>query len=232
MGSIYKRGKTYWIGYLGVDGRRHLESSRSNVKDDAKRLLQLREGDIVKGIPVTPEHGRLLFETAVEDVINDYTANGRRSIDHVERRIQKHLLPYFGGRRLATITTADVRAYIAKRKADTETIRRARTIQTKAGPRDLAEVRRAVNGASNAEINRELAILKRTFTLAIQAGRIMHRPHIPMLDEDNVRKGFFELQQMHAVRDICRRRYAPWSPSPTSPAGEYPARCSPWSGAK
>ena len=50
-------------------------------------------------------------------------------------------------------------------------------------------------------INRELAILKRTFTLAIQAGRIMHRPHIPMLEEDNVRKGFFELAQMHAVRE-------------------------------
>ena len=201
MGSIYKRGKTYWIGYIGIDGRRHLESSHSRLKDDAKRLLQDREGDIVKGVPVTPAHARLLFETAVEDVINDYKANGRRSIRHVERRIQKHLLPHFAGRRIATITTADVRAYIARRKADSEAVRRAHTIQTKKGPRELPQVRRAIGGASNAEINRDLAIIKRTFTLAIQAGRIMHRPHIPMLDEDNVRKGFFELQQMHAVRE-------------------------------
>src|SRR5688572_5464681 len=141
MGSIYKRGKTYWIGYIGVDGRRHLESSHSRLKDDAKRLLQLREGDIAHGVPVTPAHARLTFEAAAEDVVNDYKANGRRSVEHVERRIQKHLLPYFGGRRLATITTSDVRAYVTKRQADTEVIRRGRTIQTKAGPRELPEVR-------------------------------------------------------------------------------------------
>jgi hypothetical protein len=29
------------------------------------------------------------------------------------------------------------------------------------------------------------------YTLAIQAAMLLQRPHIPMLDEDNVRKGFF-----------------------------------------
>jgi hypothetical protein len=47
-------------------------------------------------------------------------------------------------------------------------------------------------GYANATINRELAAFKRTFTLAIQAGKLVQRPFIPMLAEDNVRKGFFE----------------------------------------
>jgi integrase len=53
---------------------------------------------------------------------------------------------------------------------------------------------------SNAEINRELTVLKRMFTLEMQAGKILHRPHIPMRQEDNVRTGFFEREQFESVR--------------------------------
>ncbi len=61
-------------------------------------------------------------------------------------------------------------------------------------------------GAANASINLELANLKRMFTLAMQAGKVLQRPYIPMLKEDNVRKGFFERDQFEAVR---RRLKAP-----------------------
>jgi integrase len=54
---------------------------------------------------------------------------------------------------------------------------------------------------SNAEINRELTILKRMFSLAIQAGTLFHKPHIPSLQENNTRTGFFELEQFVSVRD-------------------------------
>lgn len=49
-----------------------------------------------------------------------YERKGRRSLDDFERRITKHLQPYFGAsRRLATITSADIDKYIVKRQADT-----------------------------------------------------------------------------------------------------------------
>src|SRR5262249_41204203 len=38
------------------------------------------------------------------------------------------------------------------------------------------------------------------FSLAMQAGKILHPPYVPMLREDNVRKGFFEADQLAAVR--------------------------------
>jgi len=54
-------------------------------------------------------------------------------------------------------------------------------------------------GASHAEINRELTILKRMFSLAFQAGKLLLKPHIPLLREDNVRTGFFEADQFASV---------------------------------
>jgi integrase len=47
------------------------------------------------------------------------------------------------------------------------------------------------SNASNAPINRELAALKRMFSLAIKDGKLHAKPYIPMLQEDNVRRGFF-----------------------------------------
>ena len=52
---------------------------------------------------------------------------------------------------------------------------------------------------SAGEINRELTVLKRMFSLAIEAGKLHHKPHFAMLREDNVRVGFFEHEQYEAV---------------------------------
>jgi integrase len=52
---------------------------------------------------------------------------------------------------------------------------------------------------SPGEINRELTVLKRMFSLAIEAGKLHHKPHFAMLREDNVRVGFFESEQYEAV---------------------------------
>jgi hypothetical protein len=76
------------------------------------------------------------------------------------------------------ITTEKVRAYVKKRQEA---------------------------GYSNAEINRELAALKRMFNLASQQTppKVNHRPYIPMLQEDNVRTGFFEAE---AFRTALKER--------------------------
>jgi integrase len=59
---------------------------------------------------------------------------------------------------------------------------------------------RTIAGVSNAEMNRELTLLKRIFNLAIQAGKILHKPYVPLLRENNVRTGFFEADQFKSVR--------------------------------
>lgn len=184
----------WWIKYVRA-GKAYAESSESELKGEAKALLQQREGDIVNGKPVTPKIGRLKYEEAATDLLNDYRTNKKRSLVVVERRITKHLTPFFEGRRMANITTSDVRTYILRRQTeDTVLVKKAHTVMLEDGTeQSIPEARRP---ASNAEINRELALLKRMFSLALQAGKLLHRPYIPMLKENNVRTGFFEPDQL------------------------------------
>ena len=126
----------------------------------AKRLLQSREGDAARGIPVSAKIGQVKIDELIADVVTDYRINRKRSLGHVERRIRKHILPFFSGRRAVTISTADIERFILARQEA---------------------------GAANAEVNRELAILKRAFSLGARAGKILNRPHIPALKENNVR---------------------------------------------
>jgi len=72
---------------------------------------------------------------------------------------------------MAGISTADVRAFIAAR------------LERRRLGRDQPE----------------LALLKRMYTLAIQAGKLLTRPHVPLLAENNVRTGFFEREQFDSV---------------------------------
>jgi integrase len=100
------------------NGRGTRESSRSTKERVAKRLLKVRKGDIERGLPVDPKLNRIRFEEAAEDLKTEYAVNGRRSADELERRIRLHLMPHFGGRRLATIRTPDINTFILKRQAD------------------------------------------------------------------------------------------------------------------
>ena len=139
--------------------------SETRLKQRSRRSA-LRSG-------VDPPLPRLTFRAAVRDVLDDYRINRKRSLVDVERHVRLHLTPFFGRRRMAAITTTNVRRYV---------------------------VRRQDEGAKNATINRELSVLKRAFALAVGAGTLPSRPHIALLRENNVRRGFFERDEFESVR--------------------------------
>jgi integrase len=168
-GEIYKRGKTYWIRYYAKGGRRIAESARSDKHADAVRQLNSRLTEKDSGGRV---NRRLTVDDAIATVEADYVLNGRKSLESMKRRWQLHLQKYFGGQRMADITSADVRRY-QKARMDA--------------------------GASAGEINREASILRRAFTLAMKDGALTHKPHIPALQEAAPRSGFFEHDQFESV---------------------------------
>lgn len=174
MGSLYRRGRIWWIKYYS-NGKAFRESSKSANLSNAKRLLHRREGEVSIGCHLGRNADRVRFEELAEDLINDYRANNRKSLAWAKRRVELHLAPFFERARAVDITTARIRSYT---------------------------MRRLDQGASNGSINRELAALKRMFNLAAKmtppkVGRV---PHIPMLRENNVRKGFFEHHEFLALR--------------------------------
>lgn len=182
MGQIRKRGKFYQIRYYR-NGLRIEESTGLTKYDEARNLLKDREGDIAKGKPITARSTRYTFDDATKAVVDDYTINRKRSQSDVERRIKLHLAPAFGGRTLNSITTSDLRSFAAAR--------------VKAG-------------ASHGEVNRELAVVKRAFNLAVQSERYHGRvPHIPMLAEAAPRQGFFDEAMIAAVEARLRPALRP-----------------------
>jgi integrase len=166
MGSLYRRGSIWWIKYYS-NGKAFRESSKSANLSNAKRLLHKREGEVSIGCHLGRNTDRVRFEELAHDFINDYRANDRKSLVWAKRRIELHLIPFFGKARAIDITTEQVRAYTIRRKG---------------------------RGASNGSINRELAALKRMFNLAAKMTppKVSRVPYIPMLRENNIRKGFFE----------------------------------------
>ena len=217
MGSIYKRGKVYWIKYYR-NGKPYRESSKGTKEADAKRLLKKREGEIAQGKLPGIYFDRITFDELVDDFLNDYKINNKKSLSAAENNI-RHLREFFGGMRATSITTSTLYEYIEYRSIDKE---RVRALEKEGRSRsEIAEIlnvspvniiriltveddhSRAKNGASKATINRELAALKRMFNLGAEQTppKIDRVPYIPSLKENNTRKGFFEHGEFMALRN-------------------------------
>lgn len=170
-GSLYLRGQIWWVSYY-VDSSRVRESADTTDKAVARQLLQKRLGQVAEGRFTGATADRVRIEELAELVLLDYRVNGKRSIGVTETRLRKHVLSFFVNRRAQSITATDIQAYI---------------------------VHRQERGASNGEINRELAALKRAFNLGIRQEKIHKKPYIPKLAERNVRAGFFESHQFETI---------------------------------
>ena len=165
MGSIYRRGKTLWVQYYR-NGKAYRESAKSAKETDARRLLKTREGEIAAGMIPGIYFDKVRFDELAEDYLTDYKVNGRKSLWRAEISVN-HLKANFEGMRATDITTARVKEYVAARLEE---------------------------GAENGTINRELAALKRMFSLGAKCTppKVGQVPYFGKLKESNVRKGFFE----------------------------------------
>lgn len=178
-GCIYQRpdSSVWWIKY-SLNGKSFRESTHSENRRKAVKLLERRLGEIGTGAFVGPEVEKVTVQELADDYLRDYRINGKKSVRHAEFRWTKHLRPFFGIYRAIQVTSEAVARYIESRQQEK---------------------------AANATINRELAALKRMFRLGLQATppRVLRLPKIPRLREDNVRTGFLEDGQYRKLVEYC-----------------------------
>ena len=175
-GRVFRRGGIFWIAYYcRLDGevREVRESAHTDDEEEAWKILGQRAGKARDSkTDFDPRAERVTFDDLAAAFVRDYKINGLRSVEQAERNVRR-LRRYFGGRRALDIDTDQVEAY---------------------------NDQRLEAGAKPATINRELAALKRMFSLAVQGRRGFHyRPYIALLDEQNTREGFFEPADFWAV---------------------------------
>jgi integrase len=175
MGRTYQRGNIWWIQYYG-QGQLFRESTRSSLKSAATSLLRLREGEIGQGRIPALRAERTTFEELAELFLQDYQINGRKTLQRA-RELAARLRKTFGQFRACRITSKHILDYIARRQSE---------------------------GLANGTINRELAALKRMFRLASQQTPplVVTTPHIPHLQENNVRQGFFTEDEFKVLRGV------------------------------
>jgi hypothetical protein len=153
-GSVYQRTgrKPWWIKYYDRNGKAHYESSGSNSRSDAERLLKKRLGEISSGrrlVGATVE--RTTFEELERMIVDDYQLRRRKSLDSVLQSFRA-LRRHFGGWRAIDIGYAELTHYASQR---------------------LSECKPAT-------VRRELVLLHRAFALGRGAEKVAQIPRFPL----------------------------------------------------
>ncbi len=161
------------MGRVLDEWRQFRESAKTTDQSEAKRFLKRRQGEAVTGQRLSGAD-RVTIGDLMALVLEDYREQERRSIGELRGRIEGHLTKPFGKLRAINWTSEHRKRYINARQKE---------------------------GAENATINRELAIVRRAFSLGHQADPllVLRAPFIAALPEDNVRTGFLEREQYMAL---------------------------------
>jgi hypothetical protein len=175
----------YYIRHGGKDtctGIDRLRDAKVAVKKLAGEEAQERSRRTARPDEVT-------IGTLLDLVIEDYRANGQKTLKHAKGQIEHGLRPYFGEKLAGTVNTADIEKWIEWRES-----RRLRK-STHNGKEKLQP----------ASINRELCLLRRGYQLGYERNpQLVEKiPPIKKLAENNVRKGFVSPEQYKALWPNC-----------------------------
>jgi integrase len=185
-GSAYQRGRVWWIQYPlrgqqvrepgGLDGR------GARTKTEAEEKLRQRLAEIRTDHFIGPQSERITVDSLLDGYIADMETRGKKSVAAVRSRTDKHIRPWFAGRRAVEVTTTLLREFRVEMGGKTDS-RNGRKQKL-----------------SDASINRCLQTLRSAFYLARKEERLSRIPYFPIAREDNVRKGFFEYAEHEAIK--------------------------------
>ncbi len=186
-GTIVQRGNRHTT-YYWIRGRQYTRSfftEEEAITFLTNETLRKRQGHSA-GSP------NLKMGKILDLVISDQRTSRNRNVAAEVRRIENHLRPRFGNRRVRDFRVSDIKDYIQERRKENVT---------------------------DSTINRELALIRRAFNLAFESEWIDYRVPVKMLRERPQRKepfkeGEFDSFIKHLPDDVQRatlfQREAGW----------------------
>ncbi len=173
-GRIYRdAGSRFWFMAYYVNGKQVRQSTGQEDEAKARRVLRRRMADVMRG-DVIPNEQRITVGDLGAMLTIDYAVNARKSATTMPYA-WRHVVEHFGEKEKAvTITTDRLDSYILSRQQE---------------------------GAANATVRIELALLGKAFTLAVRARKLRLKPYIPKPDGDpsRIRQGFFSREEVAAL---------------------------------
>jgi hypothetical protein len=142
-----------------VKGTRFRELSNSRSRQEAEVFLQERLKAAAQGNLVRSKANKATFVDLAKILLDDYRANGRRSVGRVEDTV-KHLHQFFAAIAVSQISADLIARYVSARQEEEAAPQRS---------------------------TGRLGALRRAFRLAQFVGKVASRPEISMLPEGNPR---------------------------------------------
>jgi integrase len=175
-GSIFHNGSAVWWIKFYVRGIPKRESSKSTDINVAKKLLRRRLAEVEMKSFVMRTNVRI--DELITDVFAEYKRERRKTLRDIKMRWEKHLQPFFTRMRADDLNSDLVQRYCARREAE---------------------------GAIGPTINRELAVLKHAFHLAMKCTppKVRSCPVFPMYKESDPRTGFLEDKEYEKLDSEC-----------------------------
>ncbi len=113
-GSLYRRGKTWWVSLYDYGGRRHRFSTGTRDQKEAQRFLRRKIAELDRGRQVSAPP-RLTVAQLLDALEEDYRLKGRASMDRL-KTARVHLEDYFQpSLKALAISGDDLRRYLLYR---------------------------------------------------------------------------------------------------------------------
>jgi len=197
--GIYRRGRVYWVTYMGVDGKQKFESTGSTLKADADLILAQRRLDVDQGkAPISNRRDRNFTFSDLADEYKKVIVNQKSSRSKLINIEQ--LRAEFGSIKLGNLTLSAVEAWQARRLSEERPA-------TKEG----GEIRQPVKPAT---VNRTLACLKHMFTKALDWEMISDDSFkrikkSRMAPENNRRLRYLSFEECETLLACCDKHLRP-----------------------
>lgn len=184
--GIYKRGNVYWIRYVGLDGRMHLESSGSKKLREAQVFLTTRKNAVLEGkVPEVKKITNHFFRELA--VVYTEWMEARHKSAKLKKYLIGQLLEKFGNIPLRRITPALLTEF------QTDYLNR---------------------GLKNSSVNKKVLLFKAMIVWATENGMVERDisdklKKVKALKDDSKRIRFLTVEENKILVDACGPHYKP-----------------------